>query len=473
MVLPSVLQGRGATPSPPRPLVSSKRASPSALPRLAQPSREGLVAAGVAAGVALVIAMWWHDTNPASLRTAGDWLTAAGRVTGLVGAYLVLVEVVLMGRLPWLDRWIGMDRLAVWHRLNGEYSIGLLVAHAVLIIWGYALADHTGVPSETRSVLLSYPDVLAATVGLLLLVGVGAASARAARRRLKYQTWYFIHLYTYIAIALSFAHQLATGNDFVTHPLNRALWVAMYLATAGLLIWYRIAVPARNALRQGLRVANVVPEGPGVASLYITGRRLGELNVEAGQFFLWRFLTRDGWWQAHPFSVSAAPNGRWLRITVKSQGDHTTGLQRLRPGVKVIAEGPYGTFTRRRRTRRKVLLIAGGIGITPLRALFEALPAGHGELTLIYREADASEIVFQRELDELAWHRGATIHYVLGHRRQRSDPLGANRLRALVEDLRNHDVYVCGPPGMMAAATSSLRAAGVPRRHIHTERFEF
>ena len=134
-----------------------------------------------------------------------------------MGTYLIVVEVLLMGRVPWLDRMIGMDRLAVWHRRNGEYAICLLIAHALLTIWGYAVTAHEGLIKETTSVVLSYPDMLAATVGLGLLVAVGVLSARAVRRRVSYQTWYFVHLYTYIALALSFAHQFNTGRR-LRHP---------------------------------------------------------------------------------------------------------------------------------------------------------------------------------------------------------------------------------------------------------------
>jgi len=121
-----------------------------------------------------------------------------------------------------------MDRLAVWHRRNGQYSVSLLVAHAVLIIWGYAVTAHEGLIRETTSVVLSYTDMLAATVGLGLLILIGVVSARAVRQRVSYQAWYFIHLYAYIALALSFAHQFATGADFATHPVNRAAWIALY-----------------------------------------------------------------------------------------------------------------------------------------------------------------------------------------------------------------------------------------------------
>jgi predicted ferric reductase len=417
--------------------------------------------------------MWWHDTSSSSVVGTGPFLTAAGRVTGLVGTYLVVVEVLLMGRVPWLDRMIGMDRLAVWHRRNGEYAVSLLVAHAVLIIWGYALTAHEGLVSETRSVVFSYPDMLAATVGLGLLVGVGVLSARAVRRRVSYHTWYFIHLYTYIALALSFAHQFNAGADFATHPVNRAVWIALYGTVAALLIACRVVKPVVNAARNHYVVVGTTNEAPGVVSVYVTGKSLGQLGAEAGQFFLWRFLTHDGWWQAHPFSLSAAPNGEWLRLTAKSVGDHSTTLKNLRPGTRVLLEGPYGAFTDNRRRRRKVLMIGAGIGVTPLRALLEAFPGRPGEMALVYRATDHSQLALRQELDQLAAERGAQVHYLIGPREDHPEYLTPDHIRLLAPDIAQRDVFICGPEGFAETVRASLRSLGVPTRQVHSESFEF
>ena len=440
--------------------------------RLSEPAREGVVAAAVALGALGVMYMWWRDTSPASVYGAGPWLTAAGRVTGLLGTYLVVIEVLLMGRVPWLDRMIGMDRLAVWHRRNGEYSICLLVAHAVLIIWGYAVTTHDGMLSETKSVVLSYPDMLAATVGLGLLVVVGVLSARAVRKRVSYHTWYFVHLYTYIALALSFAHQFNTGADFATHPLNRVIWGAMYGTVGALLLLYRVVKPLLNMARHRFVVVGTASEGPGLTSVYVSGRELGKLDADAGQFFLWRFITRDGWWQAHPFSLSAAPNGRWFRMTVKALGDHSSGLATLRPGTKVLLEGPFGNFTMRWRRGRKILMIGAGVGITPLRAMFEEAATASGDVTLLYRASDSDGLGLRAELDEIAQRRGAKVYYLVGPRDEHPEYLTPEHLQRLVRDVVQRDVYVCGPPGFTATVNSSLRTLRVPRRHVHTELFE-
>jgi predicted ferric reductase len=440
--------------------------------RLSQTGRESLVAGLVALGAVAVIYMWWHDTSPAAVQGTGPWLTASGRVTGLVGTYLVVVEVLLMSRVPWLDRMIGMDRLAVWHRRNGEYSISLLVAHAVLIVWGYAVTARQGLLSETKSVVLTYPDMLAATVALGLLLAIGVLSARAVRRRVSYHTWYFVHLYTYIALALSFAHQFNSGADFATHPLNRAIWAAMYSIVAALLIGYRVGRPVLNMLANRFVVIGTVNEGPGVVSVYVSGNRLSHLDVQAGQFFMWRFLTRDGWWQAHPFSLSAAPNGKWLRLTAKSLGDHTSGLAKLRPGTKVMVEGPYGAFTRERRCRRKTLMVGAGIGITPLRALLEAWRGRPGETTLLYRASAPSDLALRTELDDLAHRKGAKVVYLTGAREDHPEYLTPEHVQELVPDVAERDVFVCGPEGFAEMVRASLRILDVPSRQVHTESFE-
>jgi len=315
-----------------------------------------------------------------------------------------------------------------------------------------------------------------ATVSGGLFAAVAISSIRMARRKLSYETWYGIHLYAYPAIALGFLHQLFVGTDFIHDPVAVAYWIGLYVATVALVLGYRILQPFRLNIRHRLRVASVVREGPGVFSIYVTGRELDQLAVRSGQYFVWRFLTRDGWWRGHPFSISSAPNGSWLRITVKELGDWSAQLQRMAVGTRVFVEGPYGVLTGARRTRQRVLLIAGGIGITPLRSLLEALPAKPGDLTLLYRVRNERDIVFRDELEALARIRGAEVQYLPGPRNaatQPLDPLGPAGLQALVPDVGQRDVYICGPVPMMQHVEASLRRLGLPPGQIHAERFAY
>jgi predicted ferric reductase len=449
--------------------------SPQTKPATPQPRARiapGTAFGAIVMGGVLVVALWWHDTP--SVFGLGGWLTNAGRLTGLGAGYAIAVLLALMARIPALERGVGTDRLVRWHAMGGRYTVSLAVAHTLLITWGYAVTGHTNVVHQTKSFLLTYPDVLMATAALGILLAVGITSARAARRHLRYETWHFIHLYTYIAVALAFSHQFSTGASFVGDPTARVLWSAMYITVAALLVWYRIVMPIYHGLARKLQVAGVVRESDDIVSVYITGQHLDAFGAEAGQFFRWRFLTRDSWWAANPYSLSAAPRPDMLRITVRMTGDHSRGLATLKPGTKVWAEGPYGGLTSALRSYPKVLLIAGGVGISPLRALLESIPAKRGDLTLIYRASTEDDLALRAEIDHIAKARSAKVHYLVGPRTSHAGAwLAPENLRHLVPDLARHDVYLCGPDGLISSVLPSLRSAGVPRARIHHESFTF
>ena len=452
-------------------LVSSRRRAPARGTRGLRPS--DVLAVGVVNGV-LIVGMWIRHGGLNGLTTPGTVLIAAGQLTALLGTYLALIGLVLMSRSPWLDRLFGLPRLAHWHRWVGFGCVWLLVAHTVLTTAGFALTTGSDALAETWSLLTTYPYVLMATVGLVMLVAVGITSVRIARRRLTYETWYYVHLYAYLGMALGFAHQLVIGTDFLSDSFAEAYWVGLYLVTIVAILVFRVGQPLQLSLRHRLRVANVVAEGPGVVSVYVTGRRLDRLAAQPGQFFLWRFLAGDGWWRAHPFSLSAAPNDRYLRLTVKASGDGTSVVQSLQPGTPVFVEGPYGAFTGAARTQPRVLLIAGGIGITPLRALVEGMDVARGAITLIYRASRWEDIVFRDELDELMKSRGLRVQYLIGRRFElRRDPLDARHLRGAVPDIAEREIYVCGPAGMIQNVRRSLHQLRVPASQIHEERFEY
>jgi len=434
----------------------------------------GALAGGIAI---LIVLMWARHGGASELGSPAGFLTAAGQLAALLGTYAALLQLVLVSRSPFLDQVVGPDRLAWLHRWLGFATVWLIGGHVLLTTMGYAFGEGRGVVDQAITFLGTYPFLPAAAAGFALFVLVAASSVRAARRRVSYETWFGLHLYAYLAIALAFAHQLAVGTDFVDDPVAVAFWVGLYAATTALILVFRVGQPVALAARHRFRVANVVEEGPGVVSIYVTGRDLDRLAVRAGQYFLVRLLTADGWWRAHPFSLSAAPNGRFLRFTVKDLGDWSGGrLQRLPLGTRLVLEGPYGILTGARRTRPKILLVAGGVGITPLRALLEALPGRPGDLALVYRARNPEEVVFRDELEAIARVRGATLHYLVGRRGDPAvgaDPLGPDRLAALVPDVRERDVFLCGPVPLMDAADRSLRRLGVPRSQIHLERFSY
>jgi predicted ferric reductase len=443
------------------------------------PRRWGLrpsdVAALLGVSAALVVGMWIRHDGLAQLGTVGGALTAAGQVTALLGTWVALVQLLLMSRSPWLDRSLGSDRLVRWHRWAGFACLWLLIGHAVFTTAGWAIDDGADLLAELVS-LESMWDVLIGTVGLGLLVLVAVTSIRYARRRLSRETWYGLHLYAYLGVALAFAHQLSVGRDFAGDQVAVGYWVALYVVALGSVLVFRVGAPILLTLRHRPVVSRVVTEGPGVVSIYVTGRRLDRIGVRAGQFFQVRFLSGGGWWRPHPFSISAAPNGDYLRFTIKDLGDDTARMRWLRPGTRVALEGPYGAFTAERVRDEGVALIAGGIGITPLRAILEELPPGLGRGVLVYRARAWEDVLFREELDWLTRERGAVVRLLVGQRgspEMPADPLAPPWLTRLVPDLRERRVFVCGSEPFMHRTIDSLHAIGVPSERIHAERFAF
>jgi predicted ferric reductase len=287
---------------------------------------------------------------------------------------------------------------------------------------------------------------------------------------MRYELWYVVHFTAYLAIGLAWIHQIPTGNDLAVNAASANYWIALYLATLAILVLFRICQPLLRTAWHGLHVSAVTQEGPGVVSLQMSGRRLNKLNARSGQFFLFRFLARGRWWESHPFSLSAAPADGSLRITVKQSGDFTSHMGTIPIGTWVVVEGPFGVFTEGARRGGRVLMIAGGIGITPMRAMLEDMT---GDIVLIYRVICEEDVIFRDELERLSRDRRVKLIVVAGHHMD----IGAQRLlstdhlKELVPDIDGRDVYICGPPKMSDLVERNVTQAGVNRKVIHTERF--
>lgn len=432
-------------------------------------------------GVALIIgAMWVRHGGLNLFDSPLNALAAIGQLTALYGTFLALVGILLMSRAPFIDQVLGSDEASRIHRLAGFASVWLIAAHAIASTVGYSGISTVPTVGEIWDQIYTFTVLeeggLGATVALALLIVVAVVSVRAARMRMAYETWYGIHLYVYVAMALGFLHQLTIGTDFVTDELARTTWIALYAVAFVPLILFRFVEPLLRNLRHRFYIEKVVIERDGVASLWISGSAMHKLPVRAGQWFGIRVLNGKGWWRSNPFSLSAGPDGQHLRFTIEALGDRTRELQRVKPGTRVFLEGPYGILTGAVRTREKVLLIAGGIGITPLRALLEVLPVRRGDMALLYRAPTNASVVFKKELNRIAEVRGARVDLVTGSRDQftfNDDPLSPGGLWAAYPDIRERDIYLCGSPRMMATVEKSLRDIGVPHSQIHLERFSW
>jgi len=452
--------------------------------RIVPPKRPRRWWADVAGSTALlsvvaVVALWLSNRGIQNMSGTGGLAITGGRLAGLIAADLMLIQVLLMARIPWVERAYGQDTLARRHRLIGFTSFWLMIGHVALITLGYGQQVNALFLNQLWTLITTYQGMLLAAASLVLLVAVVGLSIRAARKRLRYESWHLIHLYAYLGVGLALPHQIWTGADFTASFAAQTYWVTLYCATLAAVLIFRIGLPVWRSYRHRMRVTDVVEEAPGVVSVHIGGRRLDRLPARAGQFFLWRFKDGPGWSRAHPWSLSAMPRTDRLRITVKAVGDGSARVANLRPGTRVFVEGPFGVLHGATRKSPKVLLMAAGVGITAIRALLEDLEYAPGDATLIYRVSREEDAVFADELDQLGEERGAQIIFVDGPRSRRKSWLPADcadlddddALRRLVPGVAEYEAYLCGPPPWMDAARTALRQAGVPADRIHLEEF--
>lgn len=443
------------------------------------------VGALIWASIVVVVVLWLHHGGLQELWAGwGASLSSLGRLTGLISADLLLFQVIGMARVPFIERAIGQDALTRTHRLLGFWSVNLMAVHLVLITWGYAVLDGTGFLGELWSLVTTAPGMLIATAGTVLLVMVAVTSIRWARRRLRYESWHLLHLYGYLGAGLALPHQLWTGRDFLASTAATVYWWLLWaVAMVAVLVW-RVAIPLATSRRQDLRVSHVVAEAPGVVSVHVTGPRLAELEVAAGQFFVFRFRSGPGWTRGHPYSLSAAPTTKGLRVTIGTTGDDGPRLAALRPGTRVMVEGPYGRLRPEVRTRPGMVLIGSGLGVAPLVALAQQSVLAGGTTaqpaTLVRRVRSEQDLPLQADLDHLVRLGALRVVDLVGPRsttgtawlpRQLGHVPGPQAARQLVPDLEGSDVFVCGAAPWAQAVAADLRAAGLAPTALHVEAF--
>jgi len=404
-------------------------------------------------------------------------MDSLGLYTGLMASNLMILQVFYLARIPWVEQSWGHDVLAHRHRLLGLWSFWLMIAHVV----AFALQRMGRAPEEKLAALwtvfVTDSWMLLASLGTLMLILVVITSIRMARRRLRYESWHLLHLYSYLGMGLALPHQLFDGMHF--HELWAQLyWWGMYLIALAAIIGYRLALPLWRSAHHRITVTSVKPETPGVVSILMQGHRLDKLRTKSGQFFIWRFLDGNGWSRGNPYTISDAPDGDQLRITIQAAGDGSERAARLTPGTRVLIEGPYGTMTAQLRSRPGILMMAAGVGITPFRGLLEDTPYQPGEAVLIYRYSEDTHLIFRDELLELAERRGIRLIFLPGPRRDDNSWLPAGTtgdeveiLTTLVPDIAERDVFACGPPPWIRSVRKTTRAAGLPTQNFHHEDF--
>ena len=430
---------------------------------------DGLIAAiwlTAAIGVALNV-----SSGGLLVATGTDSVREAARLLGIVAAVLMMSQVLLAARAPWIERVLGHDRAIARHATLGKYALILMLVHASLLVAVTADESGVGLLDTYLHIGEGSAPLAAAAIAIVLFAIVLLTSFFAVFRRWNYESWHTVHLLVYVAIGLAVPHQFTEGETYRKGGAAWFFWLGCYVIAFGAFIAFRMVRPVVLAAKHRARVVSVTHEDDGSATVVIRGRRLRNLGARPGQFLLWRFYSRRLFWQRHPYSLSRAQDGDEVRITVKPSGGGSRAVGLLRAGTLATFEGPLGVFTHDARVRTGLVLVSAGIGITPIRALLEHVTPGEPCLVVV-RARSSDEAPLLGEVRELAREKGATLKVVVGPRGKTwgtdAEPLA---LRDLVDDPADVDVFICGPVAWARQVESDARAAGVSHEAIHRERF--
>jgi predicted ferric reductase len=369
---------------------------------------------------------------------------------------------------PW-----GEDVIYHFHRQISLVAVALVIAHPIILFIIrpelLALLNSITAPWRARFAALS-------TYSLIVLV---VMALWRTRLKLSYETWHVSHMVlAVVAVGAGLVHMVGWSFYF-GDPWKRALWIALTLFWIGLLLYVRIIKPL-FVLRRPYRIAEVRQERGDSWTLVMRPDGHAGFRFRPGQFGWLTVYGSPFKISSHPFSFSSSAESKdSVAMTIRNLGDFTSKIREVPVGKRVYLDGPYGAFTTGNPADMHVL-IAGGVGITPMLSMISTL-ADQGDkrpLVLLYGSKSWDEITFREELEALQKRVNLKVVHVL-----ENPPEGWTGERGFIDaevfkrhlppPYQEHEYFICGPGVMMDAIERALAELEVPISKYHSERYNF
>ncbi|HKR49314.1 MAG TPA: ferredoxin reductase family protein [Pseudonocardiaceae bacterium] len=410
--------------------------------------------------------------------TGGDGLLSELSVgMGLLATSVLVCAVVLPSRLRSLTRTFGIDGVLGMHRFVGLMVAVLVLVHIALVVavdpGNVELFDVVHAPYRARAAVGAMV-ALGGLIGLVLL---------RKRLRHRYEVWRWVHVGLAGSVLVLTALHIWWLDHLVRDAVARVWFVVLALGVVGILGYRWCWRPFFGACREYV-VREVRAETGSVSTLVLEPRRDRHgrgLEFAPGQF-AWLRLTPSIGAQEHPFTIaSSAHRGAWTEFTIRHRGDFTATLRRLRPGSPVWVDGPHGAFSVDLTPSTGLVMIAGGVGITPMMSMLRTLADRRDRRPhrLVVVAGTADELLFRAELQTLRRHLDLTVVELVRRPPQgwtgASGTVDADLLTALLPGKFRRDqldYYLCGPPALVVDVVTVLDGLDVPLSRIHTEQFD-
>jgi len=420
----------------------------------------------------LIMFYGWLIKSGHTLTTSSERIIAISRLAGIIATAGVLLEFLVMSRAPFIENNFSLEEINEFHRYAGYTIVYSLIVHVVFVTVGYGTLDHLSLWRQFWAFPSQFSGLLSALVGSAALFVAAAFSIKLLRKKLPYELWYFIHVIVYGSIVLTFSHQVDSGGDVSTLPWMRAYWYFLFGLLFVIVAYYRFIRHIALSLYHGFKVEKIVPEANGIYSVYISGKNINKYTYVAGQYAHWRMLNPKFFLQNHPFSFSSVPGSDHLRLTFKTSGNFTGQLVSVPIGTRLLVDGPRGSFVTEHSFDRKVLMIAGGIGVSPFIPLAKTLLEDKRDVTVLYSVVNREDVAFKEEFNQLLNTYPGTFRLSIHVASETGYITEATLLKFVAED-RDEAVYVCGPPAMTNSIIKQLKNLDFYDDQIITEQFSF